>query len=392
MVQHSKERKEEKLGEEAQDDGLAAANALGGDEAPEKLNLTIDIQKPSACERHITVTVPREDIERYYDKAFSDLMDSANIPGFRPGRAPRKLVEHRYRKEVADQVRGSLLLDSMTQITDSDEFVAISEPNFDATAVELPDEGPLKFEFDIEVRPEFDVPDWKGLHIERPVHEFSEADVDERLEILLTNRGQLIPYSGAAEPGDYIVCKLAFKNGEQLIFEGAEEETIRLRPTLSFRDGNVEKFDKQMKGVKAGETRELKAKLTENSPNEALRGKTVTAVFQVLEVKKLKKPELTDEFARSCDFEDLADLRKGIRGYLENQLSYQQQQAARKQVTAALTASANWDLPPDLLRRQSRRELQRAVLELQRNGFGEEQIRAHENEIRQNSAVATARH
>jgi trigger factor len=111
----------------------------------------------------------------------------------------------------------------------------------------------------------------------------------------------------------------------------------------------------------------------------------------VLEVKKLKLPELNDEFARSCDFEDVADLRKGVRGYLESQLGYQQQQAARKQVTAALTASANWDLPPDLLRRQSRRELERAVLELQRNGFGEAEIRAHENEIRQNSAVSTAR-
>ncbi len=194
-----------------------------------------------------------------------------------------------------------------------------------------------------------------------------------------------------AEPGDYIVCKLAFKNGEETIFEGPEEETIRLRPSLSFRDGNVEKFDKQMKGVKAGETRELKAKLTDNAPNEALRGKTVTAAFNVLEVKKLKKPELNDEFARSCDFKDVADLRQGVRGYLEQQLGYEQQQAARKQVTAALTAAANWDLPPDLLRRQSRRELQRAVLELQRNGFSETEIRAHENEIRQNSAVSTAR-
>ena len=60
---------------------------------------------------------------------------------------------------------------------------------------------------------------------------------------------------GAAEPGDYIVCKLTFKNGDEVMVEGKEEETLRLRPTLSFRDGNIEKFDKQMKGVKAGETR-----------------------------------------------------------------------------------------------------------------------------------------
>ncbi|HTU25198.1 MAG TPA: trigger factor [Pirellulales bacterium] len=392
MAEHSRRSKEDKLGEEAQAEAGASTLAEdGADEAPEKLNLVIDVKKPSACERHITVTVPREDIERYYDRAFSDMMETAQIPGFRPGRAPRKLIEHRYRKDMADQVRGSLLLDSMTQITESEDFVAISEPEFDPSAVEMPDDGPLKFEFNIEVRPEFDLPNWKGLSIERPVRDFTDADVDQRLDILLTNRGQLVPYSGAAEPGDYIVCKLAFKNGDETLLEGKEEETLRLRPTLSFRDGNIEKFDKQMKGVKAGETRTLEAKLTNDAPNEALRGKTVSAVFQVLEVKKLKLPELNDEFARSCDFQDMADLRQGIRGHLEDQLRYQQQQAARKQVTAALTASANWDLPPDLLRRQSRRELERAVLELQRNGFGEAEIRAHENEIRQNSAVSTAR-
>ena len=74
------------MGEEAQTDAVAEADGLDEDEAPEKLNLAIDVQKPSACERHITVTVSREDIDRYYDKAFSDLMESASVPGFRPGR------------------------------------------------------------------------------------------------------------------------------------------------------------------------------------------------------------------------------------------------------------------------------------------------------------------
>ncbi len=96
MVQHSKQGREEKLGEEAQSDAIAQADEPGEDEAPQKLNLTIDVQKPSACERHITVSVPREDIDRYYDKAYSEMMGSAAIPGFRPGRARRKLVEHRY--------------------------------------------------------------------------------------------------------------------------------------------------------------------------------------------------------------------------------------------------------------------------------------------------------
>ncbi len=72
-------------------------------------------------------------------------------------------------------------------------------------------------------------------------------------------------------------------------------------------------------------------------------------------------------------------------------MEYQQRQAAREQVTAALTAAANWQLPEGLLERQSHRELERAVMELQRSGFGEDEIRAHENELRQNSRISTAR-
>src|SRR4029077_5685075 len=80
-----------------------------------------------------------------------------------------------------------------------------------------------------------------------------------------------------------------------------------------------------------------------------------------------------------------------IKEDLQRQLEYQQQQQARRQVTAALTESADWQLPPELLRRQSRRELERAVLELQRNGFSDAEIQAHENDLRQNSAAETAR-
>ena len=369
-----------------------APDAEAGEEAaqPERLNLEIRIQSPSACQRHVMVSVSREDIERYFDKAFTDMMPTATVPGFRAGRAPRKLVEHRFRKDLADQVKGSLLMDSMAQVTDDSKLAAISEPTFDPVAVKIPDDGPLTFEFDIEVRPEFDMPNWKGLKIERPMKDFSGKDVDARMEEILAKYGRLVPFDGAASSGDYITCNLAFKHGDQVISE-SKEEVIRIRPVLSFRDGKIEKFDKLMKGVKADETRSGEAKLTNDAPNEALRGKTVTAVFEVLEVKKLKLPDLTPEFLKDMGFESEADLREGIAADLKRKLEYHQEQRARQQVTALLTESASWELPPDLLRRQSRRELERAVMELRRAGFGDAEIRAHENELRQNSAVSTAR-
>ena len=382
-----------------QDDSTADSEAReadvgleeGQEEAAVKLDLDVKIDARSACERHITVTIPRGDIDRYLGKAFSELMDKAVVPGFRAGRAPRKLVELRFRKDVTDQVKGSLLMDSLEQISESHDLSPISEPDFNPLAIEVPETGPMTFEFDIEVRPEFELPNWKGLKIERPVREFTADDVEKQLQNLLARHGKLTPFDGPAEAGDYLSLNLKFKDGENLI-SSVEEEVIRIRPTLSFRDGKVEGFDKLMQGVKAGETRVGKAKLSDDAPNEQLRGKEIAAEFEVLEVKKLELPELSHAFLEQLGgFQGEGELRDAIQENLKRRLAYEQQRRARQQILASLTEAANWDLPPALLKRQSVRELERAVLELRRSGFSDEEIRAHENELRQNSRTNTAR-
>ena len=318
-------------------------------------------------------------------------MPTAHVPGFRPGRAPRKLVETRFRKEIAGKVKGELVMDSLAQVNEEQKLSAISEPDFDFEAVELPDDGPLTFEFDIEVRPEFDVPKWKGLSIEKPVRQFSDADVDHTLQNILARRGRLVPFAGPAERGDYITTNLTFKHDNHVL-ASANEEVIRIRPVLSFRDGKIENFDGLMAGVRAGETRQGEAALSDDAPNLAMRGQKVTALFEVLEVKKLEMPELTPELLEELgEFRDVGELRDAISDQLGRQLDYEQHRRARQQITAALTVAANWELPPAMLQRQSRRELQRAVMELQRSGFSDEDIRAHENSLRQNSMATTAR-
>jgi trigger factor len=356
-----------------------------------RLELEVNVDARSTCERHVTVTIPRTDIERYFDKEFTELMPTAQVPGFRPGRAPRKLVETRFRKAIGDKVKSELLMDCLTQVNEDQKLAAISEPDLDLEAVELPAEGPLTFEFDVEVRPEFELPKWKGLAIEKPVREFSDADVSETLQNILARRGRLVPFDGPAEPGDYITTNLTFKHGDDVL-ASAKEEVIRIRPVLSFRDGKVERFDKLMTGVRGGETREGELKLSDDAPNESLRGQKVAAILEVLEVKKLEVPPLTPELLDELGgFRDEAELRDAIRDQLARQMEYEQHRRARQQITAALTVAANWELPPGLLRRQTHRELQRAAMELQRSGFSDEEIHAHENALRQNSTVTTAR-
>src|SRR5947209_13020421 len=205
-----------------------------GQEEQEKPKLTLDVKidKPSACERHVTVKVAKEDVDRYVKEAFDELVPKAELPGFRPGRAPRKLVQTRFKEQITDQVKGKLLMDSLSQLSDEHQFTAISEPDFDMDSVQFPDDGPMLFEFDIEVRPEFDLPVWKGLTLERPIHEFSPAEVEERLGKLLSKYGQLERHEGPIEAGHFVTITLrASDEGRQL--SQLTEETIEVRPTLS---------------------------------------------------------------------------------------------------------------------------------------------------------------
>lgn len=360
------------------------------DDAPEPLQLEIQVEKPSACQRHVTVTISREDVDRYYDDAFSEMMDEVSVPGFRPGRAPRKLVESRFRKEATEQIKGSLLMDSMAQVNEEQEFAAISEPDLDLDAIEVPAEGPMTFEFDLEVRPEFDLPEWKGLTIERPAADFTDAQIDRQLRAMLDQYGRRVPTSEPAREGDYLTVNIVTE-GDGHVIHRAVEQSVCIHPTLSFRDGRIEQFDKLMDGTKAGETREAKMTLSGDAPNEDWAGKEVTVKFEVLDVKKFEPPELTDDLLDELGgFEGEGDLRDAIRNSLERQLEYEQQQRVRQQITNTLTEAANWELPPELLERQSQRELERAVLELRRSGFSEADIRTYSNDLRQNSREKTA--
>jgi trigger factor len=368
-----------------------APAAPAADEAPQPLTLDVSIDTISACERRVRVGIPREDIDRYRDMALGELVPGAHLPGFRPGRAPRRLVSSRFKSELADQIRSKLLADAMTQVSEREKLSPISEPDLDVNTVIVPDDGPMTFEFKIEVRPEFDLPAWKGLKIRRPSREITEADVDESLAHLLRERARFVPHEGKAGPGDLVVCTLRFLDGDTVLSEARELELV-VRPRLSFADAELDGFDALVAKAKPGSPVTATVTVSQEAAVEPLRGKDVTLELTVLEVKKLELPELTrevlDEFG---SFETAEELRAAVRKQLESQLEWHRRQQVRQQVSSALTASAGWDLPPDLLRRQSLRELERAILELRRSGFDDDSIRRHVNELRQTVMGSTAR-
>ena len=119
-------------------------------EAPFKMSISVDIQDAGPCKKHLKVSIPRAEIDRQYEKSLEDLRKEAVVPGFRPGRAPRQLVVKRFKKQVSDQVKSSLLMSSLEQIDQDYQLDPITQPQLDVAAIELPDDGPMSFEMTVE--------------------------------------------------------------------------------------------------------------------------------------------------------------------------------------------------------------------------------------------------
>src|SRR5262249_56730517 len=126
---------------------------------------------------------------------FKELMveQPAQIPGFRPGKAPREIVVRKYHKEVSNEVKGKVLMASLEQLADDHDIAPLSMPDINYEKLDIPKEGPFIYEFDVEVRPQFDVPEYKGLRLKRPVKTFNDEDVDREEERILARFGELVP-------------------------------------------------------------------------------------------------------------------------------------------------------------------------------------------------------
>jgi trigger factor len=360
------------------------------DEQSEKLNQTVEMQDVGPCKKHVKVTVDRSSIDALMDKKFSELVVDTPVAGFRPGKAPRKIIERRFRKDVAEEVRTEVLLRSLGQLEDDNKIAVLAPPNLDPGKIEIPQQGPLIYEFDVEVRPEFDLPSYKGLKLRRPVRTFTDADVVEEERRILAPYGSLVPKpEGKAEIGDYLVVDMTARDGDRVL-SSHKEITIRVDPQLALKDGVSENFGDVVKGANVGETRTVEIKLTDAAADEPLRGKKVQAGLDIKEVKKLRLPELTHAFLHEFGVHSPEQLRERIRVLLERRLEYQQRQSAREQVLQQLASAINWELPQDILQRQARKALNRRVMEMQNAGMNDDEIRGRLRLLQQDVLRSTA--
>lgn len=365
-------------------------NLVDESELKKPLEINVDIDVTSTCERHVVVTIPEAEVVRYRQDSFDEVVPKAELPGFRAGKAPRKLVESKFREQVDEQVKSSLVMDSLQQVTEGEHFSAISEPDFDYEAIDLPNEGVFRYEFRIEVRPDFETPKWEGLALEKPVCELTDKHVDEHLSRTLT---RFMP--GEAVDGECVLGDLVTLNGSFSLdgkeVSSFEEESVPIRKNLSFGDAVVEDFAGAIVGKKEGDKFTVTVTVSDAAANADLRGKELQAEFEIHEVKRIEVNEISSSMLENLGFDDTGELRGFVREELDRQFEYHQQQALRKQIVDELTKDADWDMPESLIRRQTNRELQRMTLELQRSGFDKDQVNSYLNASRMNARESTIR-
>jgi trigger factor len=374
-----------------------ADTATATAEAPvTKLPQTVEIRDVGPCRKHIKVTVDRAAIDDRMKEKFNELSADAVVAGFRPGKAPRKVLERRYAKDVGEQVKSEVLMASLQQMAEEHDIAPLAAPDINPDRIDMPAQGNLVYEFEVEVRPQFDLPNYKGLKIRKPVHTFAAKEVDDEVRRLLMPHGQVVPKpEGKAELGDIVVVDGVIRDGSREI--GRFNETqFQVNKVLAFKDGMAEKFAEQVQGAGPGDTRVVDINLSAAAADPGLRGKTVQGTFEIKDVKTVRLPELTHEFLHQFGVHSEEQFRELVGVILQRRLEHEQRRSARQQVIDQIQAASSWELPEDLLRRQARKSLNRRIMEMRADGIPEEEIAARERvlaqDILRNTELALKEH
>lgn len=382
---------------EPQSETTTSHSLTAPDAIATKLPQTVEIRDAGPCKKHVKVTVDRSAIDARLDEKYSDLMFStqSTVRGFRPKKAPRKIIERRYKKDVLVDIKTEVLMASLEQLADEQSISPLAPPELDPATIFIPEEGPFVYEFNIEVRPEFDLPPYKGLKLRKPMYAFTDADVAKQTRKMLEPMGQIVPKVGAngaeatVATDDIITADVVIEHNG-VVVNTISEVRVKVEPRLAMADGIAEGFAKKLSGAKVGDQRTVDMVISQEVNNASLRGKTFQASFKVKDIKTIKQPEIDEALLSQFGLKAKEQLDEFVRVRLDQQLVNTQRQVAREGVIGHLSLAAKVTLPPDMLKRQARKSMNQKVIEMRANGVSEDQIKGRLRVLEMDSLNSTA--
>jgi trigger factor len=357
-----------------------------------ELKNTVTIEEAGPCKKRVSVEIPQETIKKAADEQYETLRKEALVPGFRKGRAPRRLLEKRFGKETSEQIKLKLLADASDSAIKDNKLDTLREPDIDFEKVALPDSGPLKFDFEVEVRPEFELPELKGIAVEKKKFEVTDEQVDREIEQLQKYAGLWSPRQEGekVELDDQIIADVVLKAQDAEQEQKLDNVEIYVRRNGFVGAIAVEKLDELLVGAKAEEIKKITVEVPKTYFRQEYRGKKVDIEIAIKDIKWLKLAELNEDFFRRFGVENEGQLREKLRDGLRSRLEQQVQADMAEQIYKYMLDNTRLDLPTDIVAEQSASLLQRQYINLLQRGLTREQIDEHMEQLRAGSEQQAA--
>jgi trigger factor len=355
-------------------------------EQPQASKNTVTIEEAGPCKKKVIIEIPEESIKTATDERYETLRKEALVPGFRKGRAPRRLLEKRFGKETTEQIKLKLLADASDYALKNKELDALRDPDIDFEKIELPEEGPMKFDFEIEVRPEFDLPNLEDIPVTKTRLQVTNDQINREIEQLRKWSGIWTPRKDEpAEVDDQIIADALLKVEDVEEEEKLDNIEIYVRPNGFVGSVPVENLDEVLEGAKTGETKTTNVDVPKTYFREEYRGKKVDVRITVKDIKYLKPADLDENFLNRIEVEDENQLREKIHDSLQSRLEQQVRAEMTEQVYKYLLENTDFDLPLDIVAEQSTSLLQRQYTNLLMRGLPREQIDQQMEQLRAGS-------
>ena len=305
----------------------------------------------------LEVEVDGQHVKRAFDRAYKDLAKQARVKGFRPGKAPRSVLDKLYGASVAEQLEHTLVAETLADAIEQSGLEAVSEPAIEAAA---PRDGEsFSYIARIDVKPKIDLPDLAGLPARRPKVEVGEEELIAEIELLRERNASMVeePEATVIDQGHTVTMDFVGRvDGKP--FEGGSAQGFELEVGSGrFIPG----FEEQLVGAKSGDDCEFQVTFPEDYGNAELAGKDAVFAVHVAAVKRRVLPELDDEFAKDLgDFETLKDLRNSVREDMTKLRERNADQELHRTLLDSLIERASFDVPPGMVEQQLQHQLRSA--------------------------------
>lgn len=321
----------------------------------------------------LEMEVPQEEIKKAMNQAIAKIATRINVPGFRKGKAPRKVIENRVGEQaILDEAFDIIAPKVYNEALTKEDITPVGRPEIEV--VTLAADKDLVFKATVVARPEIEIGEYKGLKVEKTVEEVADADVQKQIDAMLEHNAKMVVAEGAElKDGDFAVIDFeGFVDGEA--FEGGKGEGYPLQiGSGSFIPG----FEEQLIGAKAGDERDVNVVFPAEYHAPNLAGKAALFKVKVNDVKRKELPELNDEFVKATSaFATVDELKADIRAGLEKTAAEKAENSMRAEAIKQATDNCKVDLPDLMIENRIDHMIEELDINLQNRGMALEQYLA----------------